>query len=63
MEKDIYNYATKSENCASCKRAKHGRWNKGLFFCSCSKGKHLDSNNPEHYEKCPFMKTKEGNDG
>ena len=58
MEKR-FNYPTKSTNCANCKRAKHGLWSRGLYFCVCRKGKELDGLNPEHYEKCPnFIKKK-----
>lgn len=60
MKNNTYNYPTKSDNCANCKRAKHGHWSRGLFFCSCRKGKRLDSANPEHYEKCPYFKERNG---
>ncbi len=58
--KKTFNYNTKSENCANCKRAKNGHWNKGLFFCYCKKGKGLEQTNNDHYEKCPFFKEKNG---
>ena len=67
MTKELFNYPTKSENCANCKRAKrgywllsfNGNWCPSLYFCVCSKGKLLDPSNPEHYEKCPYFKRKE----
>lgn len=59
MDKILFNYPTKSENCANCKRAKSGRWGFGLYFCRCRKGKKLDCTNQEHYENCPYFKRKE----
>lgn len=59
MTKQLFNYPTKSENCANCKRAKKGHWKLGLYFCSCDKGVKLDSSNQEHYNVCPYFKKKE----
>lgn len=59
MTKQLFNYPTKSENCANCKRGESGHWELGLYFCSCSKGGKLDGNNQEHYNVCPYFKKKE----
>ena len=57
-KQELKNFCTMSINCANCKRAKKGKWNKGLYFCICKKGELLDGNNQEHYENCPYYKQK-----
>ena len=57
-DKGLKNYPTMSLNCANCKRAKNGKWIKGLYFCYCKKGNLIDPTNNEHYENCPFYKEK-----